>query len=119
MVEQDSHDWNPENHRPRLPSLEQIGHFTRRVRPRLASQRFPIPHMPTVPPRAPIKKSWLSVFSLEPHRLGQVLRSNLLQGTTAGGVTCVKFSPSATYAILGYGVRDRPNPRFNDLPIIV
>lgn len=35
-----------------------------------------------------------------------VLHAAPLERSTASGVTCVKFSPSATYCLLGYGVRE-------------
>ena len=40
-----------------------------------------------------------------PH-LGELLEAAPLDGTKASGVTCVKFSPSAEYCLLGYGVRE-------------
>jgi len=39
-------------------------------------------------------------------RLGQLLEASPLDGAKASGVTCVKFSPSAEYCLLGYGVRE-------------
>ena len=39
-------------------------------------------------------------------RLGQVLEACPLDGTKASAVTCVKFSPSCDYLLIGYGVRD-------------
>mmetsp|Transcript_21221 Transcript_21221/g.25575 ORF Transcript_21221/g.25575 Transcript_21221/m.25575 type:complete len:175 (+) Transcript_21221:55-579(+) len=39
-------------------------------------------------------------------RLGQLLEACPLDGTKASGVTCVKFSPSADFCLLGYGVRE-------------
>ena len=38
--------------------------------------------------------------------LGSVVRACRLGGPKASGVTCVKFSPSAEYCLLGYGVRE-------------
>lgn len=39
-------------------------------------------------------------------RLGQLLEACPLDGTKASAVTCVKFSPSCDYLLIGYGVRD-------------
>mmetsp|Transcript_31725 Transcript_31725/g.69668 ORF Transcript_31725/g.69668 Transcript_31725/m.69668 type:complete len:237 (-) Transcript_31725:71-781(-) len=38
--------------------------------------------------------------------LGNITRACRLAGPKASGVTCVKFSPSADYCLLGYGVRE-------------
>jgi activator-of-BECN1-regulated-autophagy protein 1 len=38
--------------------------------------------------------------------IGNVIRACRLAGPKASGVTCVKFSPSADYCLLGYGVRE-------------
>lgn len=38
--------------------------------------------------------------------LGNITRACRLAGPKASGVTCVKFSPSAEYCLLGYGVRE-------------
>jgi len=46
-----------------------------------------------------------SSSSTQPH-LGQILEASPLDGTKASGVTCVKFSPSAEFCLLGYGVRE-------------
>lgn len=39
-------------------------------------------------------------------RLGQLIEASPLDGAKASGVTCVKFSPSAEFCLLGYGVRE-------------
>mmetsp|Transcript_7708 Transcript_7708/g.17766 ORF Transcript_7708/g.17766 Transcript_7708/m.17766 type:complete len:292 (-) Transcript_7708:410-1285(-) len=39
-------------------------------------------------------------------RLGQLLEACPLDGAKASAVTCVKFSPSADFCLLGYGVRE-------------
>jgi len=39
-------------------------------------------------------------------RLGQLLEAAPLDGSKAAAVTCVKFSPSADFCLLGYGVRE-------------
>ena len=39
-------------------------------------------------------------------RLGQLLEAAPLDGSKAGAVTCVKFSPSTDFCLLGYGVRE-------------
>lgn len=39
-------------------------------------------------------------------RLGQLLEAHPLEQQKATAVTCVKFSPSTDYLLLGYGVRD-------------
>lgn len=39
-------------------------------------------------------------------RLGQLIEAAPLEGSKATAVTCVKFSPSADFALLGYGVRE-------------
>lgn len=49
--------------------------------------------------------------------LGKVLEATPL-GSKASSVTCVKFSPSAEFCLLGYGVREQrqvqvPNPAAN------
>ena len=46
-------------------------------------------------------------------RLGQLLEACPLDGTKASAVTCVKFSPSCDYLLIGYGVRD-PVPQQNN-----
>ena len=38
--------------------------------------------------------------------IGNIIRACRLAGPKASGVTCVKFSPSADYCLLGYGVRE-------------
>ena len=38
--------------------------------------------------------------------MGQLLQASPLDSTKASGVTCVKFSPSTEYCLLGYGVRE-------------
>lgn len=52
--------------------------------------------------------------SLEPHRLGCLLEAAPLDGTKANGVTCVKFSPSGEFLLLGYGVREHASTRGDD-----
>lgn len=53
--------------------------------------------------------------SLESHRLGKLLEAAPLDGAKANGVTCVKFSPSGEFCLLGYGVRENvPTRRSND-----
>ena len=49
--------------------------------------------------------------SLENHRLGTRLEAAPLDGAKASGVTCVKFSPSAEFCLLGYGVREYVSSR--------
>jgi len=39
-------------------------------------------------------------------RLGQLLQACPLDGTKASAVTCVKFSPSTDFCLIGYGVRE-------------
>lgn len=39
-------------------------------------------------------------------RLGQLLEAAPLEGSKATAVTCVKFSPSADFCLLGFGVRE-------------
>ena len=39
-------------------------------------------------------------------RLGQVLEASPLDGAKASAVTCVKFSPSTDFCLIGYGVRE-------------
>ena len=39
-------------------------------------------------------------------RLGQLLEAYPLDASKASAVTCVKFSPSADFCLIGYGVRD-------------
>lgn len=39
-------------------------------------------------------------------RLGQLLEAYPLEASKASAVTCVKFSPSADFCLIGYGVRD-------------
>lgn len=39
-------------------------------------------------------------------RLGQLLEACPLDGTKATAVTCVKFSPSTNFCLIGYGVRE-------------
>jgi activator-of-BECN1-regulated-autophagy protein 1 len=39
-------------------------------------------------------------------RLGQLIEACPLEGAKATSVTCVKFSPSTDFCILGYGVRE-------------
>lgn len=50
-------------------------------------------------------------ISLEPHNLGTLLEAAPIDGAKAKGVTCVKFSPSAEFCLLGYGVRESSNER--------
>jgi len=38
--------------------------------------------------------------------LGQLLQACPLDGTKASAVTCVKFSPSTDFCLIGYGVRE-------------
>lgn len=39
-------------------------------------------------------------------RLGQLLQACALDGAKASAVTCVKFSPSTNFCLIGYGVRE-------------
>lgn len=39
-------------------------------------------------------------------RLGQLLEACPLDGSKASAVTCVKFSPSTDFCLIGYGVRE-------------
>lgn len=39
-------------------------------------------------------------------RLGQLLEAHPLDANKAGAVTCVKFSPSTDFCLIGYGVRE-------------
>ena len=39
-------------------------------------------------------------------QLGQLLEAAPLVGSTVAAVMCVKFSPSADFCLLGYGVRE-------------
>ena len=74
-------------------------------------------HSPPYPPNAspPIRGSsfveggfypHVVYISLEEHNLGRLLEAAPLDGAKAKGVTCVKFSPSAEFCLLGYGVRE-------------
>uniref|UniRef100_A0A7S2P0E3 Anaphase-promoting complex subunit 4 WD40 domain-containing protein n=1 Tax=Leptocylindrus danicus TaxID=163516 RepID=A0A7S2P0E3_9STRA len=45
-------------------------------------------------------------LDVEGGTLGQLIDSYPLEETRASGVTCVKFSPSNDYCLLGYGVRE-------------
>lgn len=47
-------------------------------------------------------------------RLGQLLEACPLDGTKAAGVTCVKFSPSTNFCLLGYGVREPQSSLYGD-----
>lgn len=49
--------------------------------------------------------------SLEKNQLGKLLEAAPLDGAKASGVTCVKFSPSAEFCLLGYGVRENVTSR--------
>jgi len=55
-------------------------------------------------------------ISLTPSKLGQLLEAAPLDKRKASGVTCVKFSPSAEYCLLGYGVRETTNNRNSTIP---
>jgi len=58
-----------------------------------------VPHIVTV-----------NIDSTSPSKtLGQVLEAAPLSESKAPGVTCVKFSPSTEYCLLGFGVRDKEN----------
>ena len=39
-------------------------------------------------------------------RLGQLIEAHPLDANKAGAVTCVKFSPSTDFCLIGYGVRE-------------
>jgi hypothetical protein len=49
-------------------------------------------------------------------QLGQLLEAAPLVGSTAAAVTCVKFSPSADFCLLGYGVRELTEGGQHHLP---
>lgn len=53
------------------------------------------------------QSTWLALISLDPQQLGRVIQTCHLAETAAGGVTSVKISPTSSYVLLGYGVRDR------------
>lgn len=53
------------------------------------------------------QSTWLALISLDPQQLGRVVQTCHLAETAAGGVTSVKISPTSSYVLLGYGVRDR------------
>ncbi|KAL7579106.1 hypothetical protein ACA910_019137 [Epithemia clementina (nom. ined.)] len=50
-------------------------------------------------------------------RLGQVLDACPLEPGKATAVTCVKFSPSTSFCLIGYGVREPVNGRENYHPV--
>jgi activator-of-BECN1-regulated-autophagy protein 1 len=58
-----------------------------------------VPHIVTIniDPLSPSKK------------FGQLLQASPLSETKAPGVTCVKFSPSTEFCLIGFGVRDKEN----------
>ena len=47
-------------------------------------------------------------------RLGQLIEACPLDGAKASAVTCVKFSPSSNFCLLGYGVREALNENGED-----
>lgn len=61
-----------------------------------------VPHVVTV-----------SLDTSRPNFLGSLLEAAPLDGERASGVTCVKFSPSAEFCLLGYGVRENVSSRAN------
>jgi hypothetical protein len=77
-----------------------------------------VPHVVTVsldtaPIPEEVKDAWISrgkppgaVARGYRPRLGQLLEAYPLDATKASAVTCVKFSPSADFCLIGYGVRE-------------
>lgn len=70
-----------------------------------------VPHVVTVSlETAPLaqhqRSDMTSVARGHQPRLGQLLEACPLDGAKASAVTCVKFSPSANFCLLGYGVRE-------------
>lgn len=75
-----------------------------------------VPHIVTVsldtsmPPDGeplPLNPNIVRTESMRRHpNLGKLLQAAPLDGAKSSGVTCVKFSPSAEYCLLGYGVRE-------------
>mmetsp|Transcript_17504 Transcript_17504/g.25919 ORF Transcript_17504/g.25919 Transcript_17504/m.25919 type:complete len:826 (+) Transcript_17504:119-2596(+) len=75
-----------------------------------------VPHVVTVSletspvaasfPRPTERQQTTSVAKGHRPRLGQLLQASPLDGAKASAVTCVKFSPSADFCLLGYGVRE-------------
>jgi len=63
------------------------------------------PFLRRVRRRTSITPYKLAIFSLEDHNFGKVLKSRQLSKILALGVTSTKFSPSAAFAILGFGAR--------------
>eukprot|EP00586_Coscinodiscus_wailesii_P013466 CAMPEP_0172511490 /NCGR_PEP_ID=MMETSP1066-20121228/236873_1 /TAXON_ID=671091 /ORGANISM="Coscinodiscus wailesii, Strain CCMP2513" /LENGTH=674 /DNA_ID=CAMNT_0013290889 /DNA_START=168 /DNA_END=2189 /DNA_ORIENTATION=+ len=55
----------------------------------------------------------VSLDTSRPDRLGELLEASPLDGAKASGVTCVKFSPSSEFLLLGYGVRESTPPNNN------
>lgn len=66
-------------------------HIRRRVRQRIERPRLPL--------------FQLAMVGLEDHNHGAILSYKTIAWTTARGTTSVKFSPSSSYILVGYGVR--------------
>ena len=56
--------------------------------------------------KIPRGKSYGAVAKGYRPRLGQLIEACPLDGSKASAVTCVKFSPSTDYCLIGYGVRE-------------
>jgi hypothetical protein len=75
-----------------------------------------VPHVVTVSldttPMADTAEAQRGIMKLTPvargyrPRLGQLLEASPLDGAKASAVTCVKFSPSTDFCLIGYGVRE-------------
>ncbi|CAB9515956.1 Activating molecule in BECN1-regulated autophagy protein 1 [Seminavis robusta] len=75
-----------------------------------------VPHVVTVSldttPMADAAEAQRGIMKLTPvargyrPRLGQLLEASPLDGAKASAVTCVKFSPSTDFCLIGYGVRE-------------
>lgn len=75
-----------------------------------------VPHVVTVSldttPLAEVGGTQRGMMKLTPvakgyrPRLGQLLEASPLDGAKASAVTCVKFSPSTDFCLIGYGVRE-------------
>mmetsp|Transcript_12466 Transcript_12466/g.17938 ORF Transcript_12466/g.17938 Transcript_12466/m.17938 type:complete len:726 (+) Transcript_12466:168-2345(+) len=67
-----------------------------------------VPHVVLVkiPSSTPDNHSNSNNNRLQQQQSDMVLHAAPLERSTASGVTCVKFSPTASYCLLGYGVRE-------------
>ena len=89
----------PSLHSNQTRHLPIIGHVTNNLRNEIPDGRY-VPHV--------------AILNLDSkHRsksVGHLMEASPLDGAKASGVTCVKFSPSTEYCILGYGVRENKLP---------